>query len=453
MRPVFISLLILFAAVYNNIYSQSNAIVLKGATIIDLDNYGQSTKDITNAIVIIQDDKIIAVGKPGKIKLPAGATVLNVSGKYIIPGLIDGFGSVTNQAFANAYLYSGVTSVVTVEDNRRGKTYYKASPSPRFFLQDSYWGADRVEVFNKPYRFESVNYRNDVEIKREIDSMAAGGAKVMIVHYGVKPDQLHAIIAACKAHDIVTVGELGFSTYRKAIEAGINSFVHTSRYTADVLPDSTRNLYSYAPFGLPATLYYQYIAQTNLLKDPKLTDLSEVYSKNKVGLMPTGSLLVYPHMPTAKNPWKEVAASIIDEKDIIHEPLDKQTGKPKNINPLRVAAAPVLKSFDSLYAAKAARFLAGSGATAFGTLPGVSLHTELEYLSHVGLTNRQVIAAATNNYALLWNWNHIGKIETGRHADLLVLSADPLQSLEHLKSIDMLFLNGKRIHRDLLLQK
>ena len=86
-------------------------------------------------------------------------------------------------------------------------------------------------------------------------------------------------------------------------------------------------------------------------------------------------------------------------------------------------------------------------------LPGISLHTELEVLSHLGLTNRQVIAAATNNFSLLWNWKHIGKIEAGRDANILVLSHNPLESLDYLKEIDLLFLEGKKIDRAQLLKK
>jgi hypothetical protein len=348
----------------------------------------------------------------------------------------------------------GVTSVVYVEDDRRGKVFLQASPSPALYKQDAYWGADRVEVKGKPYRFEDINYRDDAAIRREIDSMAAGGARVMLIHYGVKPRQLPAVLDACRQHHIATVGELGYTSYRQAVAAGIQSFVHTSRYTADVLPDSVRQIYSHAPFGPPASFYYTYISRPGALADPKLEELASLYAEHPVGLLPTGSLLVYPSMPFAHNPWKEPAAVLLDEKDITHEPLDKETGKPKNaVSQARLDAAARLMSIDSMFARRGARYLTGSGATAFGTLPGISLHTELEMLSHFGLNNRQVIAAATNNFALLWDWRHIGKIAPGREADLLVLSANPLVSLQALKQIEILMVDGQILDRDLLLIK
>jgi hypothetical protein len=440
--------------IYGRSTAQDSVIVLKGATVIDVDNFGRSERDIRNSIVVIHHGKILQVGIVGKTRVPKNAKELDVSGKYIVPGLIDGFGSVTNQAFANAYLYMGVTSVVYVEDDRRGKVFLQAAPSPALYKQDAYWGADRVEAKGKPYKYEDTNYRDDAAIRREIDSMAAAGARVMLVHYGVKPDQLPAIIAACRRDHIATVGELGRTFYREAVAAGIQSFVHTSRYTADVLPDSVRQLYGHAPFGPPASFYYSYISRTGALADPKLSALASLYADHPIGLMPTGSLLVYPYMPFANNPWKEPAAAILDEKDITHEPLSKETGKPINpVPPIRLSAAPRLLSIDSMFARRGARYLTGSGATAFGTLPGISLHTELEMLSHIGLNNRQVIAAATNNFSLLWDWRHIGKIAPGREADLLVLSANPITSLQALKQIEILMVDGRMLDRDLLLIK
>lgn len=447
-------LLYLLLFLYGRLSAQDSLIVLKGGTVIDVENFGQSVRDLQNAVVVVGGGKILSVGVAGKVKVPDGARVVDVTGKYIVPGLIEGFGSVTNQAFANAYLYMGVTSVVYVEDDRRGKVFLQASPSPALFKQDAYWGADRVEVTGKPYRYEDINYRDDAAIRRDIDSMAAAGASVMLVHYGVKPQQLPAILDACRQHHIATVGELGYTSYREAVAAGMQSFVHTSRYTADVLPDSVRQLYSHAPFGPPASFYYTYIGRADALEDPKLEALASLYADHPVGLMPTGSLLAYPFMPFAHNPWKEVAAVLLDEKDIIHEPLDKETGKPKNpVSPVRIKAAQRLMSIDSLFAHRGARYLTGSGATAFGTLPGISLHTELEMLSHIGLSNRQVLAAATNNFSLLWGWEHIGKIAPGREADLLVLSGNPLESLQALKQIDILIVDGHVLDRDLLLSR
>jgi imidazolonepropionase-like amidohydrolase len=69
----------------------------------------------------------------------------------------------------------------------------------------------------------------------------------------------------------------------------------------------------------------------------------------------------------------------------------------------------------------------------------------------MGLTNRQVLAAATHNFSLIWNWTHIGKIEQGGEADILILQNNPLNALEELKNIELLMVDGEIIdHKTLI---
>lgn len=431
--------------------TQQNLVALIGGTVIDVTNYGKSEKDIPNAIVIIENGKIKAVGSD--IKIPKKAKVVDVTGKYILPGLIDGFATINNQAYANAFLYMGVTTVVVSDnDNRRGKVDYSVSPAPAMYKMEGLWGRN-FKAKSVGEGFEKTKPWDDDKINKEIDSLAKANVKVLLVHYGVESEQLQAIVSVCKKNNIATIGEFGLCSYSEAVAAGIQSFVHTSRYTADILIDSIRQAYSTAPFGSPARLYYGYLSEdSKFVNKPEFQSLSTLYANNQVGLIPTASMIVYPEMNFAKNPWEEIAASIIDEKYIDHEPLNKLTGKRKNPNEFRSKAAPSLFMIDQTLAKAGAHFLTGSGTDAFGTIPGVSLHTELEMLSQFGLTNREVISAATHNFSILYNWKHIGKIEKGREADILVLKNNPLLSLDNLKSIDVLILDGKIIDINTLLK-
>jgi hypothetical protein len=430
------------------------ALVLKGGTILDVTAYGNSEKDITNAIVVIQGKTIVAAGSASSVKIPKGAKVVDVSGKYIVPGLIDGFGIVNNQAYANAYLYMGVTTAVITEDDRRGTNHWSASPAPGMIKLDALWGAKTRRREGGAAGFEVIESWSKEKIDHYVDSLAKDGVKVLLVHYAVSPSQLPVVVAACRRNGIVTLGELGLSRYKQAVDAGIQSFVHTSRYTADILPDSVRTQYATAPFGSPARYYYTYITKNRaLLRQDKFKALAKLYHDHAVGLVPTAGMLMYPEMPFATNPWREPAAAIIDEEDIEFEPLDKATGKPKNPAPNRQQSVSYLAALDSALVKAGAHYLTGTGTDAFGTLPGISLHNELAMLSHFGLTNRQVLACATHNFALLWHWTHLGKIEAGREADILVLDKNPVGSLANLKAINTLVVDGVMIGREGLLKK
>ena len=107
-------------------------LVLAGGTIIDLTSSGHSANDIQDAVVFIHDGHIQAVGTRASLPIPKGSQVIDCTGKYLIPGLVDGFAGMSSQGQANANLYMGVTTVVASSDDRRGIIDQHAKPiAPR----------------------------------------------------------------------------------------------------------------------------------------------------------------------------------------------------------------------------------------------------------------------------------------------------------------------------------
>ena len=86
-------------------------------------------------------------------------------------------------------------------------------------------------------------------------------------------------------------------------------------------------------------------------------------------------------------------------------------------------------------------------------MSGVSMHTELEMMVRLGLSPREALAAATNNYALQFNWNELGQIAAGRRADILVVDGDPSLSIWNVRRISTLILEGNVLDREGLLSQ
>ncbi len=84
-------------------------------------------------------------------------------------------------------------------------------------------------------------------------------------------------------------------------------------------------------------------------------------------------------------------------------------------------------------------------------MAGISLHTELELLVRLGLSPREALAAATNNYAIQFGWNELGQIAPGRRADILVVDGDPTESIWNARRISGLIVDGNVVDRDALL--
>jgi len=235
----------------------------------------------------------------------------------------------------------------------------------------------------------------------------------------------------------------------------VHCFVHTSRYSLELAPPELRKEVAGAPFGPPRLKYYEFLARLRAT-DPAVKQYASVLASGRVGLIPTLSLL-YLELPDHENPWKEPAAAILDPKDI-HRPANPMTGKPDNGDQSVSDCFPPGMAENELrieeqYQDAGARYLAGSGTDAFGTLPGISLHTELKLLTRIGLTPRQALAAATSNFGELFGWKNVGQVKSGKNADLLVLDENPIRDVSNLKKIRMVILNGEILDRNKLLLK
>src|SRR5882762_7062216 len=80
-------------------------LVLAGGTIIDVTAWGHSANDLTDAVVYVRDGRITAVGPRAALPIPKGSRVIDCTGKYLIPGLVDGFAGMNSPAQAKANLY------------------------------------------------------------------------------------------------------------------------------------------------------------------------------------------------------------------------------------------------------------------------------------------------------------------------------------------------------------
>ena len=85
-------------------------------------------------------------------------------------------------------------------------------------------------------------------------------------------------------------------------------------------------------------------------------------------------------------------------------------------------------------------------------MPGISLHTELELLVRLGLSPREALAAATNNYALQFGWTELGLIAPGRRGDILILDSDPTTNVWNARRISTLIMDGNVVDREALLK-
>lgn len=440
-------------------------IAIVGATLIDVSNYGHSTNDIADSVVLIDDGKIVAVGSATQITIPPGSTRIDARGKFLIPGLIDGFGAMRTQAFANAYLYEGVTTVyvATILPDGGGDGELKikrdASPGPRLFLGApmtgySEQGADPSDKPMLDHRLHDRRLTNEQLIAR-IDRLADQGFRGVTISYDVWPDQVDVIVAESKRRGMATLAEPAFTTYPYAIHAGVGGLLRNDHYLLELAPpsvlvDRADNLNA----GSAAS-------RAICMVDPAsgaVTDFGAQLAKSNTALMPTLSMEATADALEVPNPWSARSAALIDASDLDY-PVDRTTGASAFLASLTAErrtrvreCARHKQAFDARLYQLGAKYLAGSSATSYGIMPGSGLHLELTLLHRIGLSPREAIAAASSNFADIYGWRDVGRIEAGRVADILMLDSDPRSDLAALDHIDRIIFHGSLLDRESLLE-
>lgn len=455
-RLLFFAMAVLAAPIHAGTFA------LTGATLVDLRDFGRSSRDVPNSTVVVKDGQVIAVGRTGQIRVPSGARRIDARGKWLIPGLIDGFSAQFDQGFANANLVMGVTTISQTSDfdQRRG-SYVPSNPQPNMRRLNTVSGYDASQLkgnllTSKMDGWTRVYHEGrrltDAELRAVIDSRAANGVAGIMLMYPLDDQQVRVATDEAKRRGLFTIGELGHASYRTASEAGVNTFVHASRVEAELAPPDLRKAIVEQPFGPPTDpVTHRYHAfLTNIdTRSASFRRYASTLATHHTAIMPTLALMTA-DLANPPNPWISRVGPLIDARKVTF-PFDRATGRasvPQG-EPAGFAAA-LIEQMQAFHSA-GVRMLAGSGAIAFGVLPGWGLHQEMLMLTQAGLTPREALASATDNYAELYKWHDIGRIAPGYRADLVLLNADPTKDIAAAKNISAVFLGGQQLDLTALL--
>lgn len=451
-------------------------LVLVGGTVIDLTNWGRSARDLQDAVVIVRDGRIAEVGPAASITIPKNARVIDCAGKFIIPGLVDGFAGMNSQAQAAANLYMGVTTVVARADAERGRVDLNASPRPHVYLVDSVGTTDdwsllvgqrgwtaKLREGNKP-----AELRPD-DLARQLTDTARLGTRVVWLGENLTAANTQWIVAHAHQMGLVTYGAFAATPYRVGVEAGVDALVHMGSYELGAAPDELTRPLAQDPYGAAASTAYDYAAHVPTT-DVRLRSYAKFLGAHHAALMPNFATY-FLKLPGHRNLWQEPATAVLDMKGLSNPP-DRATGE--LTYPLSSWArhlpgstqrwmqesqrkkddqqAMRLWQVNQVLFNAGPHYLAGSGSPVDGAMPGIGEHVELEMLVRMGLSPRETLAAATNNYALQFGWTELGMIAPGRRADIVVVDGDPTVSIWNARRISLVVLEGNVLDREALLR-
>ena len=435
-RILLFCLLIVLAGCKANEESKVKAII--GAVLID----GNGGPPITDSVVVVSGSRIRSAGSRASVPIPAEADKINGSGKFLTPGLIDAhvhLGTRGGPGFQasdytrerieknlNAYLYFGVTTVRSMGTDRDAGFAVRKAERDGTLLTARLFTAGRG--FTAPGGHPSqevgdiVRQTNDPEnARRQVAELAAQQVDCIKMwvddHHGkqpkIKPAVIDAILEEARKYNIpVTAHIATLADTEFLVNSGAAGFLHMVRDTEDIDQAFLAKLRAlklpFAPTLVRQELGWLYAQHPERLDDPDVArtiepDIVEAVKKATRGKQP----------------------------DTIAR--DEYARAMRNTRRMAVAGVPIGVGSD------------GGSAIDF---PGLMTHRELELLVEAGLSPVDVITAATRNGALaLRKLDELGTIEAGKRADLLLLSANPLEDVRNFRKIDQLMFDGEWIDR------
>lgn len=404
---------------------------------------GNSGNDLPDSIIEMRGERFGRVGRLGALAIPKGARQIDLRGKFVVPGFCDNLASFGNQSQASAHLYFGVTSVVTAttrDDPLRPPTDTSASPAPLDLPIAILFGSDPDgHVFTRK------------EMRAQVASRLAGGAKVLDIHYSVTDEQLQ-ILDGIPRKGFAYAAELASAHYADAVKVA-NCLLHTVRYFIGLAPTELQQEIAREPFNPAITAKLIAFYEGLDVHSPAVLAYSEMLAAGQAALMPSMALDYYSGFRSKDSfsDWWEQQAHRYGITGIPN-PSNGVKGDPAPPlvpNPARMAA---LYALERVNAQSGAKYLVGSAASRLGTLPGVSYAVEMQLMAEkLGLTPRQVLAAATTNFDEAYGFNLVGAIKPGYQSDAVVLHKDPTADVNIHDSIDAVVRSGRYLRRNEIL--
>lgn len=437
-----VTALFLLACVTAPLHAATTA--LTGATLID----GTGAEPMAEAVVLMEDGSIVAVGPAAEVSVPDNAERVDLTGKWLIPGLID--------AHIHFFQSGGLYTRPDVIDLRHVRSYAQERRRTRARLSETlarYVASGVTGVVDLGGPEWNFTVRRRAREAAIAPHVAVAGPLLGTI----SPPELQAAPTAIVAIDSPAQArqEVREQLAHKPDLIKLWLVPRAGWQVEEALPWIRAVIDESHAAGVPVVAHATELAiaravvgagvdiLAHSIRDQTVdTDFIELLRHNDV---------VYVTTLVVQEGYREVLRQNLDLM-----PIERRLGDPEAIaswNDLKHHyPGPRFSSPGSISDTKlnnlrrlvrgGVTVAAGSDAGNIGTLHGPALHRELELMARA-LTPMEVLVAATRGGAKVLHRDDLGTLEVGQRADLLVLDADPLRDIRNTRRIHRVVLGGR----------
>jgi imidazolonepropionase-like amidohydrolase len=427
--------------------ASAGAVLFEGARLIP----GDGTPAVEDSAFLVENGSITRVGKKGDVRAPAGTARVNLTGKTVMPTLINPHGHPGFQkgltyvqenftrdnviADLNRAYYFGVAALQSQGIEKGDITYQIRADQEagrlggtRLLIAGRGLGAPNAGPGGAAYANIAYDVTTEDEARRDVQELAA--RKVDLIKIWVddrngraprlSPNLYRAIIDEGHKHGLrVNAHVFYHNDAVDLVDAGIDGFAHLTR-------------------------------------DKEMDDaLVASIVKHDVYVMPniSGSeRATYPQLPpwlSEGNPMMALLRSSVSP-EVLQRMKDAFAKRdPAQLERANAAYGILQRSVAKLNAA-GAKLILGADTGTQDNLFGFAEHRELEVMVKAGMSPAQGIVAATSRPAEYLRLDKMGSLVPGKDADFLVLDANPLDDIANTRRISRMYIKGKEVDRQAL---
>jgi imidazolonepropionase-like amidohydrolase len=411
--------------------ANAGSIAITNVRIID----GNGAAPIEHGTIVIENERIAAVGSSSDVRVPAGAKRIDGKGGSALPGLADmhvhllggtdgvGLDILGYQKYLNALLYAGVTTVMDTGNvepfvmQLRAETRSGRVLGPRIYCvgpildgADPVWPALSIAISSKD------------QVPRIVESLAAEKVDFIKLYVGLSDQLVRTISAEAKKRGLRTIiDQWSRNGSADLAQEGIAGFAHfpSHRISDDTIATIKANhLFLISTLAVQESSLGRRFADLTFLDNPLIADTT-----------PKSAL------EGLRKQYQGLSAEQLAAKSTYTNSVDFK-GAQSNVPRFRDAGI---------------LFAAGTDAIYPGDFQGEGLHRELELLVESGLSPLEAITTATKNAAAIVNagkdW---GTLEAGKLASLVIVDGKPDQRIGDTRRITVVIKEGSVIDRTAL---